>query len=96
MCVFFDPPRPLPLLRRLLPARSGSAHGSGTHKDSAHFRIHLCSRSSCFPDTQVFEYLTTDLKRYMDRNGKGPAYPLATQTVKVGCRAPGSWPSALV
>lgn len=32
---------------------------------------------------QVFEYLTTDLKRYMDRNGKGPAYPLPTQTVKV-------------
>jgi hypothetical protein len=32
---------------------------------------------------QVFEYLTTDLKRYMDRNGKGPAYPLTTQTVKV-------------
>lgn len=30
----------------------------------------------------VFEYLTTDLKRYMDRNGKGPAYPLPTQTVK--------------
>jgi len=31
----------------------------------------------------VFEYLTTDLKRYMDRNGKGPAYPLSTPTVKV-------------
>jgi hypothetical protein len=35
------------------------------------------------PSPQVFEYLTTDLKRYMDRNGKGPAYPLPTQTVKV-------------
>jgi cyclin-dependent kinase len=31
----------------------------------------------------VFEYLTTDLKRYMDRNGKGPAYPLPVPTVKV-------------
>jgi hypothetical protein len=25
-----------------------------------------------------------DLKRYVDRNGKGPAYPLPTQTIKVG------------
>jgi len=30
----------------------------------------------------VFEYLTTDLKKYMDRNGKGPAYPLPKPTVK--------------
>lgn len=32
---------------------------------------------------QVFEYLTTDLKKYMDRNGKGPNFPLPTQTIKV-------------
>ena len=31
----------------------------------------------------VFEYLTTDLKRYMDRNGKGPSNPLPKATVKV-------------
>lgn len=30
----------------------------------------------------VFEYLTTDLKKYMDRNGKGPAHPLPKRTVK--------------
>jgi hypothetical protein len=32
---------------------------------------------------QVFEYLTTDLKKYMDRNGKGPNYPLPKPTIKV-------------
>lgn len=32
---------------------------------------------------QVFEYLTTDLKKYMDRNGKGPNYPLPKTTIKV-------------
>ena len=30
----------------------------------------------------VFEYLTTDLKKYMDRNGKGPAHPLDTALIK--------------
>ncbi len=33
---------------------------------------------------QVFEYLSTDLKKYMDRNGRGPAHPLPTELVKVG------------
>jgi hypothetical protein len=32
---------------------------------------------------QVFEYLNTDLKKYMDRNGKGPAHPLDPRLVKV-------------
>lgn len=32
---------------------------------------------------QVFEYLTTDLKKYMDRSGKGPNYPLPKTTIKV-------------
>jgi hypothetical protein len=32
---------------------------------------------------QVFEYLTTDLKKYMDRNGKGPNFPLPKTTIKV-------------
>lgn len=31
----------------------------------------------------VFEYLSTDLKKYMDRIGKGPSYPLAPELVKV-------------
>lgn len=30
----------------------------------------------------VFEYLTTDLKKFMDRNGKGPAHPLSKDVVK--------------
>lgn len=30
----------------------------------------------------VFEYLTTDLKKYMDRNGKGPANPLDPVLIK--------------
>lgn len=32
----------------------------------------------------VFEYLNTDLKKFMDRIGKGPAHPLCPQLVKVG------------
>jgi cyclin-dependent kinase len=32
----------------------------------------------------VFEYLSTDLKKYMDAIGKGPAFPLAPELVKVG------------
>ncbi len=31
----------------------------------------------------VFEYLNTDLKRFMDRNGKGPAHPLPKPLIKV-------------
>lgn len=30
----------------------------------------------------VFEFLSTDLKKYMDRNGKGPSYPLDPMLVK--------------
>lgn len=30
----------------------------------------------------VFEYCDTDLKRWMDRNGKGPAYPLPQTQIK--------------
>lgn len=30
----------------------------------------------------VFEYLQTDLKKWMDKSGKGPAYPLPLGTVK--------------
>lgn len=33
----------------------------------------------------VFEYLNTDLKRFMDRNGKGPAHPLPKPLIKVLC-----------
>ena len=32
---------------------------------------------------QVFEYCTTDLKKYMDRTGKGPSNPLPKQRIKV-------------
>jgi hypothetical protein len=31
----------------------------------------------------VFEYLTTDLKKYMDRSGKGPNFPLQKTVIKV-------------
>jgi hypothetical protein len=31
----------------------------------------------------VFEYLSTDLKKFMDRTGKGPANPLPVDLVKV-------------
>jgi hypothetical protein len=50
------------------------------------------------PHLQVFEYLTMDMKRFMDRNGKGPAHPLPTATIKVGRGALGDrWlqPAAL-
>ncbi|KAJ9530012.1 hypothetical protein QJQ45_023291 [Haematococcus lacustris] len=30
----------------------------------------------------VFEYLQTDLKKWMDRNGKGPAYPIPKNVIK--------------
>ena len=31
----------------------------------------------------VFEYLTTDLKKYMDRNGRGSSYPLDPSIVQI-------------
>ena len=37
----------------------------------------------------VFEYLSTDLKKFMDRNGKGPAHPLDPMLVKVCSSAAG-------
>ncbi len=37
----------------------------------------------------MFEYLTTDLKKYMDRNGKGPAHPLPKTVIKVRGRSRG-------
>ena len=40
---------------------------------------------------QVFEYLSTDLKKYMDRNGKGPSNPMHPDVIKVWSpRKPGS------
>ncbi len=50
--------------------------------------ILCCAPSSALlPSTcpQVFEYLQTDLKKWMDKSGKGPAYPLPLGTVKVRC-----------
>ena len=43
-----------------------------------------------FPSSQVFEYLSTDLKKWMDKSGKGPAFPLALGTVKVTAAATAS------
>lgn len=41
----------------------------------------------------VFEYLSTDLKKFMDRNGKGPTNPLPTELVKVrGEHGERAWP----
>ena len=37
---------------------------------------------------QVFEYLSTDLKKFMDRNGKGPNFPLDPRLIKVCCVVP--------
>ena len=34
---------------------------------------------------QVFEYLSTDLKKFMDRIGKGPNFPLDPRLIKVHC-----------
>jgi len=31
---------------------------------------------------QVFEYINTDLKRYMEASGRGPSNPLPKSTVK--------------
>lgn len=57
-----------------------------------HPKSHLCLRCrSCsgldeervYCALQVFEYLSTDLKKFMDRNGKGPNYPLNPKLIKV-------------
>ena len=37
---------------------------------------------------QVFEYLSTDLKKFMDRKGKGPNFPLDPMLIKVPCSEP--------
>lgn len=44
---------------------------------------HTCLTSGLLLPPQVFEYLSTDLKKWMDRNGKGPAHPLPKQIIKV-------------
>lgn len=70
---------------------AGSPAGAALRPRHAHppsvppvgFPVSVTSMPRPPPVLQVFEYLTTDLKRYMDRNGKGPAYPLPTPTVKV-------------
>jgi hypothetical protein len=36
---------------------------------------------------QVFEYLSTDMKKWMDRNGRGAAHPLPKPQIKVGGKA---------
>ncbi len=41
-------------------------------------------RQADCPILQVFEYLSTDLKKFMDRNGKGPSNPLCPRLIKVG------------
>ncbi len=42
-----------------------------------------CVLTTCVCHGQVFEYLSTDLKKYMDRNGKGPSNPMHPDVVKV-------------
>ncbi len=38
------------------------------------------------PGPQVFEYLSTDLKKYMDRTGKGAnGTPVPMKLIKVPC-----------
>ena len=43
------------------------------------------SASAC---PQVFEFLSTDLKKYMERTGKGPENPLDLDLVKVSPATP--------
>ena len=38
--------------------------------------------------SQVFEFLSTDLKKYMERTGKGPENPLDLDLVKVSPATP--------
>eukprot|EP00955_Chlamydomonas_euryale_P101818 365376-Chlamydomonas_euryale.AAC.5 len=52
------------------------SHGCGLRAGPLSACPHLCALN------QVFEYLSTDLKKWMDRGGKGPAYPLPLGTVK--------------
>ncbi len=54
------------------------------HMFKAHGVVNLEQGVSLGSILQVFEYLTTDLKKYMDRNGKGPAHPLDHKLIKVG------------
>ena len=42
-----------------------------------------CSIPESISFAQVFEYLDTDLKKFMDRNGKGIINPMAPQLIKV-------------
>lgn len=50
---------------------------------------HLPVRLQCRPHLklgtllQVFEYLSTDLKKFMDRTGKGNANPMPPKLIKV-------------
>lgn len=49
--------------------------------------MHLLTTSALAPrplSLQVFEYCSTDLKKYMDRLGKGPSFPLSLVVIKVG------------
>ena len=45
-------------------------------------KIDACHNKMYTP-LQVFEYCTTDLKKFMDRTGKGPTNPLPASLVKV-------------
>jgi len=65
--------------------RSRSLPLGSNHPATARSRQQLLvQEASLSPgDMQVFEYLTTDLKKYMDRNGKGPNFPLTKPTIKV-------------
>ncbi len=42
----------------------------------------------------MFEYLSTDLKKYMDRNGKGPSNPMHPDVIKVPHQTNPDHPSA--
>ena len=52
----------------------------------------LCRSMEALCCTQVFEYLTTDLKKFMDSTGKGPkSAPMPTMQIKVSsqlCKMP--------
>ena len=43
----------------------------------------LSCHNKMYNPLQVFEYCTTDLKKFMDRTGKGPTNPLPASLVKV-------------
>lgn len=46
--------------------------------------------------TQVFEYLSTDLKKFMDRTGKGNANPMPQQLIKVPCVQQAAFCNAII